>query len=385
MDQRTFSVVIATYRRPELLRRAMASIFDQDYPTDRYELIVVDNAGDEATSRLVHEMSAAAPIPVTYLVEAQNGVSAARNRGAIHARFDYVAFLDDDATASPDWLAAFDAVIREHHALVVGGRTVPVVRDGTVPPPWFNALYIQGMFGANRRGRSTSAVHRLNVFQDVGFGGGNSAYARRLFDHFGGFPTTQGRTASSLRAAEDTHFNLMLERHGIPIFFTNAARIDHLVDVDRLPKAHIRRRSFWHGVSGAEVRVHSHGRSIVPRLIPGRVWAIGRGLWAWRTASTDGTRFPAECVLLDRLGFLVGLINGAIRHHPGDARAISWGPREWLAEVHGWPEGIDKQRRLYEIHRELGDEPAAQAALERLVAALPPIDQVTEAAAPERG
>jgi glycosyltransferase involved in cell wall biosynthesis len=47
------SVVVPTYRRPELLRRCLAALAAQDFAPADYEIIVVDDAGDEATRRLV--------------------------------------------------------------------------------------------------------------------------------------------------------------------------------------------------------------------------------------------------------------------------------------------------------------------------------------------
>lgn len=369
MSRRTFSVVIATYRRPALLRGAVASVLAQKYPHDHFELIVVDNAGDAETERIVRQAADAAPIPVTYLVEPRNGCSAARNRGAAAARFDVVAFLDDDAVAHPTWLAAFDRAIREQHAMVVGGRTAPVIADGASPPVWFRSPFIQTHFGANRS-RTDPEIERLVAGKSIAVGGGNSAYDRRLFLRFGGFPTAHGRTASRLRASEETSLNLILERHGIPISLASAARIDHLVPRDRLTKAHLRRRSFWRGISIGEIRVQVAGRRSLPGQLVATVRALPGMTIRWLRAPNEAERFPRECQLRDQIGVLIGLIGGAIRANPL-AVTVEWSTRDWLDEAQRWPEGVEKQRRLYELHRELGDERAAQAALDRLIAALP--------------
>jgi glycosyltransferase involved in cell wall biosynthesis len=383
MERTAFSIVIATYRRPEPLPAALASVLAQEYPPDRFEVIVVDNAADEGAAQIVRDVAQESPIAVRSVTEPQNGCSAARNRGAAEARFDYVAFLDDDATAVPTWLAAFDAVIREQHAMVAGGRIVPTIPDGENPPAWFRSPYIQAHFGANHSAMAGSEAVRLSASNVIAIGGGNSVYARRLFDRFGGFPTAHGRTATRLRASEETSLNVILERRGIPIYLTAAARIDHLVDRDRLTKAHLRSRSFWRGVSIGEIQMQLEGR----RSLTGQLAAAARSLpslaWTWLRASGEEKRFPQECQLRDRIGVLVGLVDGTFRRNPLPAD-IEWGPRDWLTEVERWPEGIDKQRRLYELYRELGDEPSAQAALDRIVASLPGVDDVMPPAAPAR-
>lgn len=383
MERSAISVVISTYRRAEQVRPAIASILAQAYPPDRFELIVVDNAGDEATAGVVRDAAAGAPIRVVYVVEERNGCAAARNRGIAEARFAYVAFLDDDATAVPGWLAAFDAVIREHHAMVVGGRTVPVLPEGVAPPAWFAAPYIQTHFGANRPARARSAVRRVAFPESLAVGGGNSVYARSLLTRFGGFPTAHGRTATKLRASEETALNLLLERHDIPLYLADAARIDHMVDRDRLSKPHLRRRSFWRGVSLGEIRIQVFGRRVLPAQLVSATRTLPALLAGWLRAGSADDRFVAECRLRDRVGFLAGLASGALRPNPLAVSAAAWGARDWLAEAQRWPEGIDKQRRLYELYRELGDADAAQAALDRLVANLPPDDDGMEAGAPE--
>ena len=42
----TFSIVVPTFRRPEALRATLTRLLALDYPRDRYEVIVVDDAGE---------------------------------------------------------------------------------------------------------------------------------------------------------------------------------------------------------------------------------------------------------------------------------------------------------------------------------------------------
>jgi hypothetical protein len=123
------------------------------------------------------------------------------------------------------------------------------------------------------------------------------------------------------------------------------------------------------------------------RSLPGQLAAAARSLPSlarkWLRASGEEKRFSQECQLRDRIGVLVGLVDGTFRRNPLPAD-IEWGPRDWLKGVERWPEGIDKQRRLYELHRELGDEESAQAALDRIVASLAEHDDAMPPATPAR-
>lgn len=143
------SVVIPTYDRPEMVRRAVASVLAQDVPV---EVIVVDDGSPEPYTAEGTVGSA----PVRVFRQPQSlGVSAARNRGLAAARGRYVAFLDDDDIWLPGklarQLAAMEAVgsrfsftgvraVDEHRELRYAYRLdvradVPIATDNRIPSP----------------------------------------------------------------------------------------------------------------------------------------------------------------------------------------------------------------------------------------------------------
>ena len=88
------SIVIPTYNRKSLVKRAMDSALEQDY-TD-FELLVVDDRSTDGTAALISE-AATADSRIRYLRnEYQQGPAGARNFGIDHARGEYMAFLDSD-------------------------------------------------------------------------------------------------------------------------------------------------------------------------------------------------------------------------------------------------------------------------------------------------
>lgn len=96
------SVVIPTYRRPELLRRCLDALVEQDLAAERFEVVVVDDGSGDATS----EVLAGTDGNVTALTQPANaGPAAARNRGIRAASGELVLFLDDDVVAAPDLLS----------------------------------------------------------------------------------------------------------------------------------------------------------------------------------------------------------------------------------------------------------------------------------------
>jgi len=97
-----FSIVLPTFNRPEMLGRAVASVFAQTFQD--FELIVVDDGSGGALGR-----TPAPPRDERVCVvrhDVNRGAAAARNSGIRIARGRYVTFLDDDDEYLPTFLAA---------------------------------------------------------------------------------------------------------------------------------------------------------------------------------------------------------------------------------------------------------------------------------------
>lgn len=117
---KTVSAVVITYKRPEPLVRAIRSIAEQSVKPA--ELIVVDNACEKSIHDLVLSLAPDIDFPVRYFPEHKRGLPAARNRGIKEAKFEYVAFLDDDDLWLPDHLENFHRIcsVMENVALFAG-------------------------------------------------------------------------------------------------------------------------------------------------------------------------------------------------------------------------------------------------------------------------
>lgn len=107
------SVVIPTYRRPELLPRAIRSVLGQTFSS--LELIIVDDngLGHPEQTRTQQLLADTFDDPrIRYVVnDGDSGGSGARNTGIRHARGRYIAFLDDDEDWVPEKLERQVAVL----------------------------------------------------------------------------------------------------------------------------------------------------------------------------------------------------------------------------------------------------------------------------------
>lgn len=117
-----FSVVIPTRGRTPQLAACLEALARQDYPRDRFEVIVVDDGGDSHADPRILRMRER--LDLTLVAQSHGGPAVARNRGAVLARGRWLAFTDDDCLPDPGWLAAFARRLDAAPGDAVGGRTV---------------------------------------------------------------------------------------------------------------------------------------------------------------------------------------------------------------------------------------------------------------------
>ena len=123
------SVVIVTYRRPDLVRRCLASLENAETDLD-LEIVVVDNHGSDGTAELVRS-----EFPDAVLLEPGENLGFARacNLGVAAASSELLLMLNPDTEVTDHAIDAMVEFDRLHHgAGLVGGRTVS--GDGELDP-----------------------------------------------------------------------------------------------------------------------------------------------------------------------------------------------------------------------------------------------------------
>src|SRR6476660_7073335 len=105
--KRKVSVVVPTYRRPELMMNCLKALSKQDLAKNDYEIIVVSDGPDAATSEMMHSINHLLLPYVQYITLNKNsGPASARNAGWKKANGELIAFTDDDCSPSHGWLSA---------------------------------------------------------------------------------------------------------------------------------------------------------------------------------------------------------------------------------------------------------------------------------------
>jgi succinoglycan biosynthesis protein ExoM len=130
------TIAISTFRRPQGLRRLLESLKVLVAATPTFEIVVVDN--DRAgTARPVVDALRSNGFDIRYVVEPTQSISRARNRSVREASGRFVAFIDDDEWADPDWLAELWRAAQLTGADAVFGPVVAVLPPTT--PGWIAA------------------------------------------------------------------------------------------------------------------------------------------------------------------------------------------------------------------------------------------------------
>jgi GT2 family glycosyltransferase len=159
------SVVVPTFRRPELLSRCLAALDAQRLDASSFEIIVADDANDPLTREQVLRWRGASTATIKYVaVTGRHGPAAARNAGWREAVGEILAFTDDDTEPDANWLAHGIDGLNQRGLDAAWGRIV-------VPLPPKPTDYERDAAGLERAGFVTA----------------NCFVRRRAMDAVGGF------------------------------------------------------------------------------------------------------------------------------------------------------------------------------------------------------
>ena len=117
------SVIIPTCNRKEGLKKCLESLFTQDYPADRLEIIVVDDRSDKKTEDMIEGLRKQYSL-LRYIAQSSRGPAQARNLGIKNSSGEITAFVDDDCTVDSHWARSMVETHRKNPGIAaVGGIT----------------------------------------------------------------------------------------------------------------------------------------------------------------------------------------------------------------------------------------------------------------------
>lgn len=165
------SVIIPAYNHAEFIGAAIDSVLAQTYRD--FEIIVVNDGSSDDTEEVLRPYIERGQ--VRYINQENQGVAAARNRGAAQAAGEYFAFLDDDDRWPPDKLEWQVAAMDSSNMVMVGG-----MNDAErLPAP------LEVLARAQHQTLKTTDFFERNPFGSPG----QTMIRRSAFESVGGFDT----------------------------------------------------------------------------------------------------------------------------------------------------------------------------------------------------
>jgi glycosyltransferase involved in cell wall biosynthesis len=306
------SVVICTRNRADLLKHALRSVVDQDFPHDAFEIVVIDNASTDNTAITVNAFRN--HVRLRYVHEPRIGLCTARNTGWRTAVGRYIVFFDDDAVAQPGWLAAIHKAFEGAGPSVgvIGGRVDPIWQ---APRPDWLADEVAGSLTIVHWGDAEKVIRDIRREWLVG---ANMALPKHLLAEVGGFHPWLDRVGNNLLSSGDVFLQKEVMRRGYTCLYVPAISIRHLIPASRLDQRWFLKRFFWQGVSDAMMQIIERAPSPLERLSlaakrtarmfrsPARLLGL-----PFRTGEPD--MFRTKCLTLIDIGYVMGLL-GAARH-----------------------------------------------------------------------
>jgi glycosyltransferase involved in cell wall biosynthesis len=237
-SSKEISVIICTYNRSELLGEALYSLAHQTVDATCYEVIIVNNNSTDNTEEIVrHFIDTHDNFRV--VTETQQGLSHARNRGYKEAAFDWVAYMDDDAKAFPNYVERILHVIENYDFDCFGGVYLPWFKNKK--PKWY-----KNDWQTNRDLKCETG----ELGPDEYFTGCNCVFRKDLLVKTSGFSTEVGMTGDVTAYGEETLMVNELRKLNYKIGFDPKLKVDHYVDEYKQKVAWFFKSSYAHGRDG---------------------------------------------------------------------------------------------------------------------------------------
>jgi glucosyl-dolichyl phosphate glucuronosyltransferase len=207
--KKTLSIIIATFNRSKQYDRVVASLKSQ--LSVGVELVTIDGVA---------------------------GLSRARNLGWQKSKGEYVAYIDDDAIATGDWVESILHFIKQHSDVVAFGGPYTSSNSDSLPswiPRELTAMEI------------ATKVARPIVLPHEWLTGTNMIFSKSILKEIGGFDELLGVTPTRRSYGEETDLLIRIHNAGYKIWYDPKIKVQHEFARAKQSLAFLLRDQFTHG------------------------------------------------------------------------------------------------------------------------------------------
>ena len=224
------TVIIPTYKRPEGLARALSSILSQSSCGRVVEVLIADNDPAGSAEAYIKEINQTASVPIIYIHAPKPGVSNARNAAMAEARGRYIAWLDDDQEAGPNWITSYLSTAEKYGAALTFCPSPAVIEGSAAGHPFFETFF-------SRSGSAESGV--ISEFH----GCGNSFMDRNKCT----LPDPVFDPKANESGGEDDILFTHIQSQDVVTAWTTDSHVMEYVPAWRATPDYVRKRSFGFG------------------------------------------------------------------------------------------------------------------------------------------
>ncbi len=196
------SIIIPTFKSRKTIEKCLHSLIKQNYPKQKYEIIVVDNFSKDGSKEIAKKFKK------VKFIEKKSNPAEARNYGAKLAKGSVLLFIDSDCIAPRNWIRLMTKNLKDN---VVGvcGVYRNLNKDSIV------SRYIQGEIEY----RHKKLFHKKEIDS---IGTYSAAYRRDVFLKFGGFDERFAKASG-----EDFDLSYRLKEAGYKLVLEPRAYVWH--------------------------------------------------------------------------------------------------------------------------------------------------------------
>ncbi len=318
-DMKSITVIVPVRNESACIEATLRSLLEQDYPPDRFEVIVADGQSTDDTVAIVRRLQDRYA-NLKFYYNPYRFSSGGRNVALHHATGDYIVIVDGHTTVpTPNYLREVAQAFEESGAATLG-RPQPLRVENATAFQRGLAAARESILGHNPHSDIYSEVARWVPPQNVAV-----AYRREVFETVGFFDTR-------FDACEDVEFNTRVDAAGFRCYFTPKIRIDY------------HPRATWRGLFYQMMRYgkgrarlawkHPHSLTL-PAVVPSAflLWLLLTGILGWVIT-------PLAAVFLLSLGvYLLAIVGVTIDLAIRKTKTALWVAPLALPTIHlgfGW-------------------------------------------------
>lgn len=211
------TIAICTYNRADKLDTCLDSLKRQAVQQDCFSILIIDNNSTDNTQFIIKNYLNLFP-HIKAVKEYRQGLSNARNRALKECLTSWIAFLDDDAKAHPDWVSTILTTIQKNDFDAFGGPYYAWHPYGPAPS------WLPEDFGTYESPQGYGLLQG-----DTFIPGGNCVLRSDAARSIGTFSAELGMSGNRCGYGEETQFFERMRTAGYRMGYVPQLKIDHCV------------------------------------------------------------------------------------------------------------------------------------------------------------